>query len=75
MATLTIRNISPEIVESLKILARRNRRSMEQEVRVLIEEHIGQRMALLEQIEEAWARQKRRPDAGEIETWIDTGRR
>jgi hypothetical protein len=74
VATLTIRNISPEIVESLKILARRNRRSMEQEVRVLIEEHIGQRMALLEQIEEAWARQKRRPDAAEIETWIDTRR-
>jgi predicted nucleic acid-binding protein len=36
MATLTIGNLSPRVVNSLKSLARTNRRSMEQEVRELL---------------------------------------
>ena len=74
MATLTIRNVQPKVVKSLKSLARRNRRSMEQEVRELLEEHVAERRSVLEQIERAWATQSRRPPAKEIESWIGAGR-
>jgi plasmid stability protein len=74
MATLTIRNLPPKVVKSLKSLARRNRRSMEQEVRAVLEEHVGNQLALLEQIEASWTRQASRPAADEIERWIGIGR-
>ena len=74
MATLTIRNVSDELVKSLKSLAQRNGRSMEQEVRELLEEHIGERLSVLEQIEASWDKQKRRPTAAEVDHWIRAGR-
>ena len=74
MATLTIRNVPPKVVKTLQTLAKRNRRSMEQEVRAVLEEHVGDRQALLEQIERAWAQQARRPRATEIDEWIRVGR-
>jgi plasmid stability protein len=74
MATLTIRNVPSKVVKSLKTLARRNRRSMEQEVRAVLEQHVGDRLALLDEIEQAWARQIRRPKAHEVESWIQVGR-
>ena len=74
MATLTIRNVPPRTVKSLKSLARRNRRSMEQEVRELLEESVGDRLSVLEQLETAWEEQSRRPTATEVETWIQAGR-
>jgi plasmid stability protein len=74
MATLTIRNVPTTVVKSLKTLARRHRRSMEQEVRAVLEQHVGDRRALLEEIEESWARQTRRPKAHEVESWIQVGR-
>jgi len=74
MATLTIRNVPIKIVKSLKALARRSRRSMEQEVRAVLEQHVGERTALLDEIEQSWTRQTRRPKPGEIEEWIGAGR-
>jgi len=74
MATLTIRNVPDKVTKSLKTLARRNHRSMEQEVRELINEHVGERLSVLGQIEAAWVKQTRRPTAAEIEGWIATGR-
>jgi plasmid stability protein len=74
MATLTIRNLPAAVVKSLKALARRNRRSMEQEVRTVLEQHVGDRRALIAEIERSWARQTRRPTAAEVEAWIQTGR-
>ena len=74
MATLTVRNVPPRVVTTLKMLAKRNRRSMEQEVRAVLEEHVGDREALLEQIERAWAQQARRPKATEIDEWLRVGR-
>lgn len=74
MATLTIRNVPVRVVQSLKALARRHRRSMEQEVRELIEGHVAERQAVLDQIEEGWARQTRRPSAAEIDAWLGAGR-
>jgi len=74
MATLTIRNVPDKVTKSLKILARKNHRSMEQEVRELIDEHVGERLSVLDQIEAAWVKQTRRPTAAEVEGWIATGR-
>ncbi len=70
MATLTIRNVPPETVETLKALARSNRRSMEQEVRDILQDALAERRSVLEQIEESWATQTRRPTAKEVDGWI-----
>ena len=75
MPTLTIRNVPVKVVRTLKSLARRNRRSMEEEVRQLLEQHAGDRSALFAEIEQAWSRQTRRPTAAEIDRWIETGRK
>ena len=74
MPTLTIRNVPAKVVQSLKALARRHNRSMEQEVRELIEGHVAERRAVLDQIEAGWARQTRRPTAKEVDGWLQTGR-
>jgi plasmid stability protein len=74
MPTLTIRNVPPRIVRSLKSLAQRHGRSMEQEVREVIEEHVTERESLLQQIEASWDEQQRRPTAAEVDRWLDTGR-
>ena len=74
MATLTIRNVPARVVKSLKTLARRHKRSMEQEVRALLEQHVGDRTALLDEIEQSWARQTRRPTARDVDSWIEAGR-
>ena len=74
MATLTIRNVPAETVNTLKSLARSNHRSMEQEVREILQVFIAERCSVLEQIEQSWADQTRRPTAKEIDGWIATGR-
>ncbi|HVC19799.1 MAG TPA: hypothetical protein VNE16_06960 [Vicinamibacterales bacterium] len=73
MPTLTIRNVPPRLVKMLKALARRNGRSMEQEVRELLEESVGERQSVIQQIERGWRDQARRPEPGEIDAWIQTG--
>ena len=75
MPTLTIRNVSLKVARSLKALAEKNQRSMEQEVRDILEEHAGDRMSALQQIENSWRRQKKTPKAKEIDAWIRAGRR
>jgi hypothetical protein len=47
---------------------------MEQEVREVIEEHVAEREAVLQQIEESWDEQRRRPRPAEVERWLATGR-
>ena len=74
MPTLTIRNVPSSVVKSLKTLARRRRHSMEQEVRKVLEAHVTKRESVLEQIEDGWARQTRRPTAAEVDAWIGAGR-
>jgi plasmid stability protein len=74
MATLTIRNIPAKIVRALKAQAKRNRRSMEQEVREMIEARVGDRASAVAQIKRAWASQKRRPTAAEVDAWFGEGR-
>ncbi len=75
MPTLTVRNVPVKVVQSLKALARRHKRSMEQEVRELIEGHVAERRAVLDQIEAGWNSQSRRPTAREIDAWMGMGRR
>jgi len=74
MATLTIRNVPTKVVRALKARAERNRRSMEQEVREIIETQVGDRGSAIAQIERTWASQKRNPKADEIDAWIREGR-
>ena len=74
MPTLTIRNVPTTVVRSLKALSRRRRRSMEQEVRELLETYLSERRSVLDQIEAAWSRQTRRPTVDEVESWIAAGR-
>lgn len=47
---------------------------MEQEVREMIELYVGDKLAVMKQIEESWGRQTRRPTAEEVEGWITEGR-
>jgi plasmid stability protein len=74
MATLTIRNLSTKAIRALKAIAKRNRRSMEQEVRELIEARVRDRLSTIAQIERSWAAQKRTPSSKEVEAWIREGR-
>jgi plasmid stability protein len=75
MATLTIRNMPDKVVRSLKVLAEKNQRSMEQEIRDILEEQAGDRMSALQQITKSWERQSRRPKAKEVDNWKRPGRK
>ncbi|HXU61959.1 MAG TPA: hypothetical protein VN962_09680 [Polyangia bacterium] len=74
MPTLTIRNVAPKVVRALKAQAERNRRSMEQEVREIIEGQVADRTSAISQITRSWTAQKRAPTAAEVEAWIREGR-
>ena len=74
MPTLTIRNVPQKVARALKALAEKNQRSMEQEIRNILEEHAGDRISALRQIEESWKRQLRRPKADEVNRWKRAGR-
>ena len=73
MATLTIRNLPDDLVDRLKEAAARRSRSMEQEVRELLEARYAPRDEVLSRIEERW---RRHPTASgdEIRRWIHEGR-
>jgi plasmid stability protein len=74
MPTITVRNVPPKVVQSLKALAKRHNRSMEQEVRELPEGYVAERRAVLDQIEAGWQSQTRRPTAAEVDGWMAVGR-
>jgi plasmid stability protein len=74
MPTFTVRNVPPRVVQSLKALARRHNRSVEQEVRELLEGYVAERGAILDQVEAGWQAQTRRPTADEIGAWMAVGR-
>jgi plasmid stability protein len=70
MPTITVRNVPSKVVQSLKALAKRHNRSMEQEVRDLLEGYVVERRAILDQIEAGWQQQTRRPTAAEVDAWM-----
>ena len=59
---MTIRDVPARVVKSLKRLASRQNKSMEQQVRDILEQHVAERDSVLKQIEASWARQSRRPE-------------
>jgi plasmid stability protein len=73
MATLTIRNLSNDLVERIRETASLGGRSMEAEVRHLLEQRYGTRQEILGRIEERWRRQPT-ASAAEIAAWIAEGR-
>jgi plasmid stability protein len=73
-ATLTIRDVPQRVVRMLKRLAERQNKSMEQEVRDILAQHVAERASVLKQIEDSWASQACRPEPSEIEAWIASGR-
>lgn len=73
MATLTIRNVSDELVERLKSVAARHGHSMEQEVRLLLEGRYRDREEVLRRIEAQRAGLPK-ASADEIDRWISDGR-
>jgi len=75
MATLTIRNVSPRVVTRLKKQARENRRSMEAEVREILEQQLIDHLAAVDQIEQMWEDQARPTTAEEVGSWLREGRR
>lgn len=74
MPTLTIRNVPAKVVEVLKASAKRNNKSMEQEVRELLESRYIERRDLLDVIDAERKQMTRRPTAEEIDAWIEIGR-
>lgn len=74
MAAVTVRNLPPSLVRSLKTIAGLHGRSMEQEIREILERTVGDKLSAMAQIEASWAEQARRPTAEEIDAWIDEGR-
>ncbi|MCX7618935.1 Arc family DNA-binding protein [Tepidiforma sp.] len=83
MATLTIRNVPDELYAALKERARRNRRSLNQEVLALLEGECGQPgerrptrddlLAEVDALRAKWAG-RRLTTAEELETWRREGR-
>jgi plasmid stability protein len=74
MATLTVRNLPERVIRSLKEAARRNKRSMEQEARYLLEATLPDRASARAQIEASWARQARPTSENEVAGWIRASR-
>jgi plasmid stability protein len=80
MATLTIRDVSDEVLAEIRRIARDNRRSMAQQLRVILEERVREEERRARRIEALRRMQafrkgvKRRSRPGEIDRWIREGR-
>ena len=70
MASVTVRNLDAQVVRTLKAQARRNRRSMEAEVRAILEEASMDRADLLDWMDAETARQARPTTPEEVEGWV-----
>ena len=72
MATITVRNLPEKVVRALKERAKRNGKSMEQEVREILEAQALDRAEILRRIEEEiWPKLRRPIKAEEIDAWIE----
>ena len=73
MATLTIRNLPDELVERLKLKAKAANRSMEQEVRELLEANYPKKRDTIERIRSRW---EGLPETRheEMDNWRNEGR-
>ena len=73
MPTITIRNLPDDVVERIKLRAKNNGRSMEQELRELLISHYETRENILRRIEERWV-ELPKTTKEEIDSWQDVGR-
>ena len=73
MATITIRNLPDDVVARIKIKAKNNGKSMEQELRDLLVRNYKTREDILKRIEERWAKLPKATKE-EIDSWQDVGR-
>ena len=73
MGTLTIRSLPEEVIRGIKTSAKLHHRSMEQEVRELLQRRFGPRSETLQRIRDRW---KELPATGveEVEQWRQKGR-
>ena len=74
MPTLTIRNVPRMVIARLKNAAAQSGRSMEQELRELLERRYGRRVDVLKAIRASWG-ELPSSSAKEVARWIETGRR
>ena len=74
MATITIRNLEPEVVDHLKRRAKRNGHSMEQEVREVLRQQKPTREELLSEIEALWPKITNPPSAKDVDSWFRIAR-
>ena len=74
MVTITIRNLEPEVVDHLKRRAKRNGRSMEQEVREVLRQQRPTREELLSEIESFWPEITNPPSVDDVDNWIRIAR-
>ncbi len=70
MATITVRNIPEDVITMIKNRARRNKRSMEQEVRTILSEVVLDRERAMKRIESLWQQQKRPISKEEVDAWL-----
>ena len=73
MATITIRNISDELLDRIKRLAGQKGISMEQEVRDLLQKRYGQRDEVLARIRQRAETLPVEPES-RVQTWKSEGR-
>jgi plasmid stability protein len=74
VATITVRNLPDEVIEMIKNRARRNKRSMEQEVRLILSEAVHDRERAMKHIESLWEKQKRPIAREEVDAWLKQAR-
>ncbi len=73
MPTITIRNLPTEVVARLKICARLQGHSMEQEARDILTRRLASREAVLDEVQARWD-QLSPPSAQEVQGWIQAAR-
>ena len=73
MATLTIRNLSDDLIERLKASAKASNRSMEQEVRELLEARYQEKKQLIKSIKQSWD-ELPETSAQTMDAWRQEGR-
>jgi len=74
MGTLTIRSLPDEVIQRVKTSAELHKRSMEQEIRELLQRRYGPRSEVLLRIRNRWEVLPS-TEANEVEQWRQKGRR
>ena len=74
MTTLTVRNVPEARIRALKERARRHGRSMEEELRQIIDESTRSLDEVCQAIEETWPQQARPTEAAEVDGWLRESR-